>query len=95
VAVLDPNVVLRADRHPDFRPGRYQVAGATGVAELVLKRGTPFAPLARHTILDGHAGAAVVTDGRLRSLVRFTVRDGRVTALDLVIDPDTLARLRV
>jgi hypothetical protein len=36
-----------------------------------------------------------VIGGRLRSVVKFTVAGDRVVGMDLTIDPDTLARLRL
>jgi RNA polymerase sigma factor (sigma-70 family) len=95
VSVLDPEVVFRADRGADLAPGAIEVAGAAQVANVILARGTPFAPFAQPAIVDGQAGAVVVIGGRLRSVVKFTVAAGRVTAMDLTIDPDTLARLRL
>jgi RNA polymerase sigma factor (sigma-70 family) len=96
VAVLDPNVVLRADRGPLAAPDRFAAHGPAEVAQVILERGTPFAARARHAVVDGRAGAAVVMpSGRVISVVRFTVSEGRVTAIDLVLDPDTLRRLRL
>src|SRR5581483_3268084 len=96
VAVLDPDVVLRSDRGPSLAPGRFAARGPAEVAKLILERGTPFAPLARPAVIDGRAAAAVVApSGRVISVVRFTVSEGRVTALDLVLDPERLRRLRV
>ena len=95
VAVLHPDVVFRSDRGTDLSPGAIQLTGAHEVAGVVLARGTPFAPFARAAVVDGEAGAAVILDGRLRSVVKFTVSDGRVVAMDLTIDPDTLAQLRI
>ena len=93
--ILDPDVVFRADRHTDLSPGAIEVAGADEVAAIVLARGTPFAPFARPAVVDGRAGAVVVVGERLRSVVKFTVGDGRVIAMDLTIDPDRLARVRL
>ena len=70
--------------------------GAAGVTEptaLPFRRGTPLAPFAQPAVVDGQAGAVVVVGGRLRSVVKFTVAEDRVVALDLTLDPDTLARL--
>jgi RNA polymerase sigma factor (sigma-70 family) len=93
--VLDPQIVFRADRHTDLSPGAIEITGAEEVANVVLARGTPFAPFAKAAIVDGQAGAVVEVRGRLRSVVKFTVRRGRVVGMDLTIDPDTLARLRL
>ncbi len=95
VEVLDPEVVFRADRRPDLSPGAFEISGARDVANIVLARGTPFAPFARAAVVDGQAGAVVVVDGALRSVVKFTVVGGRVVGMDLTIDPQTLSRLRI
>ena len=65
------------------------------MANVILARGTPFAPFAQPAVVDGQAGAVVVVRGRLRSVVKFTVAGDRVVGMDLTIDPDTLGRLRV
>jgi hypothetical protein len=91
--VLDPDVVFRADRGTDVSPGAIEITGARQVADLVLARGTPFAPFARPAVVDGQAGAVVVVGGRVRSVVKFTVAGERVVGMDLTLDPDTLARL--
>jgi RNA polymerase sigma-70 factor (ECF subfamily) len=95
VAVLDPDVVFRADRGPHLEPGPFEIKGGAAVAEVILERGTPVARLARAAIIDGQAGAYVSLPGGLLSVVKFTVNRGRVTALDLVLDPDTLRSLRI
>jgi RNA polymerase sigma factor (sigma-70 family) len=91
--VLDPDVVFRADRGPDLSPGAIEITGAERVADVVLARGTPFAPFARPAVVDGQAGAVVIVGGRVRSVVKFTVAGERVVGMDLTLDPDTLARL--
>ena len=95
VAVLDPDVVFHADRGTDLSPGAIEVRGAEEVANVILARGTPFAPFARPAVVDGQAGAVVIVGGRLRSVVKFTVAGDRVVGMDLTIDPNTLRRLRI
>jgi RNA polymerase sigma factor (sigma-70 family) len=76
IEVLDPDVV--------FRIGKLEpVHGADRVARRVLARGTPLAPLARRAIVNGAAGAVVPG----RAVVGFTVVDGRIAAIDLVLGP--------
>jgi RNA polymerase sigma-70 factor (ECF subfamily) len=76
VAVLAPDVVFRIGK---LAP----VVGAENVAERVLARGTPLAPLARPALVNGAAGAVVPG----YAIVGFTVVDGRIAAIDLIIDP--------
>jgi RNA polymerase sigma factor (sigma-70 family) len=97
VAVLDPDVVLRADR------GRLPVAarqpavirGAADVAEQVLTRGAQFARFARPAIVNGAAGVVVVPARRPIAVVGFTVARGRIVEIDLVADPDKLRALTI
>ena len=83
----------RSDRGTDLSPGGVAITGADDVAQVVLARGTPFAPFARPAVVDGQAGAAVVIGGRLRSVVKFSIDGDRVVGMDLTIDPDTLSRV--
>jgi RNA polymerase sigma factor (sigma-70 family) len=95
VALLDPDVVFRADagtRGPSVPP---EVRGSLEVAEVVMQRGTPFAHLGRPAIVNGRPGALVRLPDRVLSLVAFTIEDGRITEMDLLVDPDKLARVRV
>ena len=95
VAVLDPDVVFRADAGRDGPPVPAEVRGADEVAKLVVARGTPMAPLGRPAMVGGRPGAVVVLSGRVVSLVAFTIRDERVVEMDLLVDPVKLRRLRV
>jgi len=81
VAVLDPDVVFRIGK---LRP----VVGAEKVAERVLARGTPLAPLARPALVNGAAGAVVPG----LAIVGFTVVHARIVAIDLIIDPAGVRR---
>ncbi len=89
VAVLHPDAVLRVDLGP--RVEREPVSGAADVARAILLRGSPLAPLARPALVNGAAGAVVGRDGRLLSVVSFTVLDGRISAIDVVADPAKLS----
>jgi RNA polymerase sigma-70 factor (ECF subfamily) len=95
VAVLDPDVVFRADAGPDGPPVPAEVRGAGEVAKLVLARGTPMAPFGRPAVVGGRPGAVVVLSGRVVSVVAFTIREDRVVEMDLMVDPAKLRRVRV
>jgi RNA polymerase sigma factor (sigma-70 family) len=94
VAVLDPEVVFRADRgRLAFAGSLPVVTGAATVAEQVLARAPAFARFARPAIVNGAAGLIVVSRDRLIAVLGFTVSDGRIVELDLVADPDKLSAL--
>ena len=71
------------------------VDGAEQVRGAVLARGAPFAHLGRPAIVNGKPGAVVAFPDRVVSLVAFTIVDGRVTEMDLLVDPDKLEHVRV
>ena len=88
VAVLDPDVVFRAD-------SREPVVGAEPVARRVLQRGTPLAHLARPAVVNGAAGVVVVSGGRPLAVVGFTIVGGRIAEIDLVLDRRKLEGIAV
>jgi RNA polymerase sigma factor (sigma-70 family) len=88
VAVLDPDVVLRAEQAGASR----EVRGAPAVASSALG----FAWLAGHArpvLVNGAAGLVAAPDGRPYSVLGFTVRDGRIAEIDILADPRRLRRL--
>ena len=97
VAVLDPDVVLRADRGalpvgarlPDL------VRGATQVAEQLLTRAPRFARFARRAVVNGAAGLVIVPAHRPVAVVGFTIAKGRIVELDLIADPEKLHAVTV
>src|SRR4051794_18707355 len=90
VAVLDPDVVFRADSP---RAGETPIHGAAAVAERVLARGSRFAGFARPVLVGGAAGAVVAPGGRPFAIAAFTVVHGRIGAIDLFVDPERIRRL--
>jgi RNA polymerase sigma-70 factor (ECF subfamily) len=94
VAVLDPDVVLRAHLVAPGGAALPPAVGAEAVARRVLARGARFAPFARPAVVNGAAGAVVESDGRRLSTVAFAVTSGRIAAIDVFADSASLAALR-
>ena len=92
VAVLDPEVELHADLAAVPAGLPRQVKGATAVAGqgLAFSRRARFARLA---LVDGQVGLILAPRGRLALALRLTVAGDRVTAIDVVADPQRLGRL--
>jgi RNA polymerase sigma-70 factor (ECF subfamily) len=100
LAVLDPNVVVRADplavrtaaenqRHaPKLEP---EIRGAHAVATVLKGR----ARGATRATIDGEAGAAWAVRGVVRSAFVFTIAGDKVLSIDLIMEPDSLAELEV
>jgi RNA polymerase sigma-70 factor (ECF subfamily) len=90
VAVLDPDVVLRADGGPT-RPTEL-VRGAGAVAGQAIRFSLPDATL-RPVLVDGTTGVLVEVGTRRIALMAFTVVDDRVAEIDILADPERLAVL--
>lgn len=91
LALLDPDVVLRADAAAVQSGAAPEVRGARGVAATFAGR----ARAARSALVDGAPGAAWAPGGVPRVVFRFTVARDRIAAIELVADPDQLGRLAV
>jgi RNA polymerase sigma-70 factor (ECF subfamily) len=92
LAVLDPDVVLRVAGGAAVDARSATVRGAEAVASQALEFRN-LATLARRVLVNGALGAVVVRDGRPYSVIAFTIDAGRIVELDIVTDPELLARL--
>ena len=89
VRLLDPEAVVRADAGAVRAGASSEVRGVTAVAETFSGR----ARAARVALLDGYAGAAWAQGGRPRVVFGFTLEAGRIVEIELLADPEGLARL--
>jgi RNA polymerase sigma factor (sigma-70 family) len=85
--VLDPDVVFRIHTVEGDPRARPPAVGADEVAKRALDRGRPFAPYARPATVNGAPGVVVQIGERRIGVMGCTVKDGRITAMDLVLDP--------
>ncbi|ACQ78663.1 RNA polymerase, sigma-24 subunit, ECF subfamily [Beutenbergia cavernae DSM 12333] len=101
LALLDPDVVLTADRAavaaatvnaakgaPELAP---EVRGAGAVAEAFAGR----AAYATTALVDGAWGAVWASDGAARAVFAFTVERGRIVGIDLVLNQTTVREMDV
>ena len=92
VAVLDPAIVLRADGGAVKGMSRL-VRGAQAVAA----QAAMFSKLGlsnQVVLVNGNIGVVSrLPDGRLLSVIGFTIADGKVVEMDILADPDRLSRL--
>jgi RNA polymerase sigma-70 factor (ECF subfamily) len=91
--LLDPEVVLRVDTG-DAQTSRHLV-GATEVARSASAFGRLAATAPRVVLVNGAPGLLSVHDGRPVSVAHLTVVDGKVVAVDILADPERLARLEI
>ena len=92
VGVLHPEVVLRADDGPAAPVPSVVVRGAAAVAGRAVMFERPLAEV-RPALVNGAAGVVVTVAGRTVSVLGFTVSGGLVVAIDVLADPERLARL--
>jgi RNA polymerase sigma factor (sigma-70 family) len=90
--LLDPEVVFRADA--GGRPGlvRARIDGATEVARYTVSQGSRYARWCHPALVNGGPGYVVLAPHRPLGVVGLSVTDGRITAIDLVLDP---AKIRI
>jgi RNA polymerase sigma-70 factor (ECF subfamily) len=91
LAVLDPDVVFRADTTAVRMGGTAEIRGAAAVAGTFRGR----AQAAQPALVDGEVGLVVAPGGRLRIALRLTITDGRIAAIEAIADPERLGRLDV
>jgi RNA polymerase sigma factor (sigma-70 family) len=86
VAILDPEVLLRADVASTEVRGAEQVARqAQTFSRLGLLR--------RPVLVNGAAGLICMLEGKPFSVMAFTVSGGKITEINIVRDPERLSQL--
>jgi RNA polymerase sigma-70 factor (ECF subfamily) len=91
VAVLDPDVILRADSGsgvPAFVRGAHQVASG---AVAFRQTGSESRPV----LVNGAVGIVALKDGRPLSVFEATFVDGRIATIDIVADPERAAAMEL
>ncbi|MDT0345906.1 sigma-70 family RNA polymerase sigma factor [Streptomyces litchfieldiae] len=92
VALLDPDVVFHADRaagptrHPIVLRGAHAVVKGASAA-------SARARLSQPALVNGAVGLVMAPRGRLILALAFTVRDEKITAIDVIADPERLREL--
>src|SRR2546427_2065690 len=94
LALLDPNVVLRADstvvnRRRANMPA--EVRGALAVAGTFAGR----AAGAQTAMIDGFVGAVWAQGDRPRAVFDFRIAHGKIVAIEVVADPERLGQLQL
>jgi RNA polymerase sigma-70 factor (ECF subfamily) len=101
LALLDPNVVLRADQVAVDAAAARQAAGApplSGVVRgsaAVAKTFSGRAQAAQLALVDGTIGAAWAPGGKPRAVFGFTVVGDRIVEIEILADPETVGGIEV
>jgi RNA polymerase sigma-70 factor (ECF subfamily) len=91
LALLDPDVMFRADPVAAKMGGITELRGAENVAAVFKGR----AQAAKPAQIDGAAGVAVILGGTLKIVLRLAFTDGRIAGIEAVADPARIAGFNV
>ena len=91
LALLDPDVVVRADAAAVELGASAEVRGAGAVADTFSGR----ARAARPAVVDGAPALVWAPGGTPRVVFRFTIDRGRIVAIDLIADPARVGSLHL
>jgi RNA polymerase sigma-70 factor (ECF subfamily) len=89
LALLDPDVVLRADAAAVQAGASAEVRGAAAVAETFSGR----ARFAQPALIDGAAGAVWAPGGTPRVVFGFKIARGKIVEIELLADAERLGQL--
>jgi hypothetical protein len=87
--LLDPDVVLRADRAAVQLGASREVRSAAAVADTF----SGHARFAQPALVNGAAGALWAPGGRPRVVFGFTITRGKIIEIEMVADPGRLCEL--
>jgi RNA polymerase sigma factor (sigma-70 family) len=92
LAVLDPDIVLRADAGEGPLGPSVLIRGAREVIAQA-QRFAPLSRFARPVLVNGAPGFLVARGGEPLAVLAMTVQEGKITEMDILADPARLARL--
>ncbi len=96
LAVLDPNVVLRAERGAVPAGAERVVHGASAVAEQTLLGGfARLAHRARPGLVNGSLAVVVAPSGRLLLVLGLVITGSKIAEINVIADPARLRQLRL
>src|SRR5918998_298585 len=92
LAVLDPEIVERVDTGSGTI---VEVRGAENVARRAMAASQRDGLVGRPALINGAPGWVSVLDGEVYAICALTVQNGRITTMDILLDPARLARLEL
>jgi RNA polymerase sigma-70 factor, ECF subfamily len=94
LTLLDPDVVLHADRFVGPSPAPVVLRGVESVRQGALLA-SDRARASELVLVDGAPGLLMVREGRPAVVLAFRVDDDRITGIDVIADPERLAGLEL
>ncbi len=97
VAVLHPDVLVRADTGAKHPEASLRIRGSAAVARQAAMGmrqilGRPAGGLLR-VLVNGSAGVVVTVDGQPFIVMSFTVTEGKIAGIDAIADPERVRRI--
>lgn len=97
VAVLHPDVLVRADTGAKHPEASLRIRGSAAVARQAAMGmrqilGRPAGGLL-HVLVNGSAGVVVTVDGQPFIVMSFTVTEGKIAGIDAIADPERVRRI--
>jgi RNA polymerase sigma factor (sigma-70 family) len=92
IAVLDPDIVERVDTGSGTI---VEVRGAQNVARRAMAAASQRGLVGRPALINGAPGWVSVLDTELFAICALTLHNGRITTMDILLDPARLARLDI
>jgi RNA polymerase sigma-70 factor (ECF subfamily) len=92
--VLDPDAELRIDGGVLRAETSLVLRGSHAVAAHTASYANLF-PFVRPALVNAAAGAVIIPHGKLFSVMGFTITNGKITAIDVLTDPERLANLHI
>jgi RNA polymerase sigma-70 factor (ECF subfamily) len=92
LALLHPDVVLRADYGPSRPSASTVVRGAAAVARQARLGANPAAEI-HPALINGTAGVVITIDGRAHVVMAFLVAQDQVVEIDVIADPERVRRV--
>jgi RNA polymerase sigma-70 factor (ECF subfamily) len=91
LALLDPDVVFRADQVAAKMGGITELRGNAAVAATFKGR----AQAAKPALIDGTVGVAVILQGSLKIVLSLTFAGDRIAGIEAIADPARIAKFNV
>ncbi len=91
LAVLDPDVVARADSVAVRLGASPEIRGAAAVAKAVKWRATSAVP----ALVNGAVGIVVAPRGRLLLALRLRIKDDKIAEIDVIGEPERLRQIEL
>jgi RNA polymerase sigma-70 factor (ECF subfamily) len=87
--MLDPDVVRREDSGSGTL---VEIRGAENVAHKAMAY-AQLGLVVRPALVNGAAGWVALRDGEVYAIAALTMQNGRITTMDVLLDPERLARV--